>query len=500
MTKVSVIIPVYNVEPYLKKCLNSVANQTLKEIEIICVNDGSTDNSLQILEEYANKDKRIKIINQKNQGLSGARNSGLKIASGKYVGFIDSDDWIDKNFYEVLVEAMEKNGADFSMAGMRIVGTNGVLIDNNTPNCITENLAEKIKLLPNGSVCDKLFSLKLFRDNQLTFPQGKYYEDNIVLEKLAFYSKTAVFTNEVSYYYFQNTNGICHSVSEKAENKKMEDRFYITQEILNFAHKNNIKGRVLEEIKLFAVRTVANVFLNAKSQYYRQIKQILGRLFVWKMMYKKKFYRVNSKGKVKICGITIYKKKIKRCVESKPCCIGAYSYYGKNFSVFNKVSCVGKYCSFGNNVTIGTSSHFMNFLTTSPILTPDINFMGFPDITNEEFIKCRASLFEGNPFYTQEPVNIGNDVWIGNNVIIKDGINVGDGAIIGMGSIVTKDVPPYAIVAGVPAKVIKYRFSQDIINKFLAVKWWNFDEKIIAQLPFHNVEECLKILTSLKDK
>ena len=102
MPKISVIVPVYKVEKFLPKCLESLINQTLKDIEIICINDGSPDNSLKILEEYAKKDSRIKIINQKNAGPSVARNNGMSAASGEYIGFVDSDDWIDLDFYEKL--------------------------------------------------------------------------------------------------------------------------------------------------------------------------------------------------------------------------------------------------------------------------------------------------------------------------------------------------------------------------------------------------------------
>jgi glycosyltransferase involved in cell wall biosynthesis len=112
--EVSVIIPVYNREKYLKQCLNSVINQTLKNIEIICIDDGSTDQSLEILNEFAKKDQRIKIINQKNQGVGLARNIGLKIARGEYVGFVDSDDWIDLNFYETLFTEAKKQDADLA--------------------------------------------------------------------------------------------------------------------------------------------------------------------------------------------------------------------------------------------------------------------------------------------------------------------------------------------------------------------------------------------------
>jgi glycosyltransferase involved in cell wall biosynthesis len=102
--KVSVIIPVYNVEKYIKKSLESVMNQTLKEIEIICVNDGTKDNSRKIIEEYAQKDERIKIIDKENGGLSSARNAGMEIARGEYLGFVDSDDWIEETMYEKLYE------------------------------------------------------------------------------------------------------------------------------------------------------------------------------------------------------------------------------------------------------------------------------------------------------------------------------------------------------------------------------------------------------------
>ena len=100
--KISIIVPVFNVEKYLSECLNSLINQTLKDIEIICVDDGSTDSSPSILEEFRNKDERIKVIRQENSGVSVARNNGLAIAQGEYVGFVDSDDWVDADFFEKL--------------------------------------------------------------------------------------------------------------------------------------------------------------------------------------------------------------------------------------------------------------------------------------------------------------------------------------------------------------------------------------------------------------
>ncbi len=112
---ISVIIPIYNVAPYLKRCLDSVLNQTYKNLEVICVNDGSTDESGDILDAFARKNKRIKVIHQRNQGVSVARNNGLKSALGAYIGFVDGDDWIEPQMYESLLCKMVDNHADIGL-------------------------------------------------------------------------------------------------------------------------------------------------------------------------------------------------------------------------------------------------------------------------------------------------------------------------------------------------------------------------------------------------
>ena len=117
MPQVSIILPVYNVEKYLPQCLDSIVNQTLKDFECICVNDGSTDNSLSILQEYANKDSRIKIISQENKGVSAARNKALKQCIGKYITFVDSDDFISENCLEQLITVAEKENTDAVWCG-----------------------------------------------------------------------------------------------------------------------------------------------------------------------------------------------------------------------------------------------------------------------------------------------------------------------------------------------------------------------------------------------
>lgn len=133
MTKISVIIPVYNTEKYLKKCLDSVCNQTLSDIEIICINDSSCDNSLDILNEYSKNDTRIKIINfSENKGVGCARNTGIKEAVGEFVGFVDSDDFIDLDFYEKLYNVAILNKLPYVKSKLKKINTDGTAI--NSPN------------------------------------------------------------------------------------------------------------------------------------------------------------------------------------------------------------------------------------------------------------------------------------------------------------------------------------------------------------------------------
>lgn len=282
MPKISVIIPVYNTEKYLSRCLDSVVNQTFKDLEIICVNDGSTDNSNEILDRYASKDNRITVINQKNGGLSAARNTGLRHASGQYIGFVDSDDWIDIDYYECLIGLAERNNADIVMAGMRVVDQDNIS-DNTTPNMVTNNFVKKIKNLPNGGINDKLLKSELFQG--LEFPVGRYYEDNVVLLKVMYYSKIVVFTNSVSYYYFMNQSGICRTTNNDIVKHKIQDRLYSARSMMDFAKEHRLgQSRVVKD---FILRTVICEFISKKSQYYKQTKKILGIWFVYKFKAKR---------------------------------------------------------------------------------------------------------------------------------------------------------------------------------------------------------------------
>jgi acetyltransferase-like isoleucine patch superfamily enzyme len=175
------------------------------------------------------------------------------------------------------------------------------------------------------------------------------------------------------------------------------------------------------------------------------------------------------------------------------CSIGEHSYIGEPIFISNKCTQIGKFCSIGYFVCIGPSQHNMRLLSTHP-------FVGI-----SEDIDLYGELYTPPKFLIPQsvccpPVEIGNDVWIGHAAIIMDGLKIGDGAVIGAGAVVTKNVPPYAVVAGVPAKILKYRFDKNIINELLEIKWWNYPKGVITKLPFDNVDECIKILKAYKEK
>jgi glycosyltransferase involved in cell wall biosynthesis len=181
---VSIIIPIYNCAQYLEKCLNSVINQTLKDIQIICINDGSIDKSLEILNEFLKKDKRIEIINLNfNRGQSYARNQGLENAKGDFIGFVDADDFVDLDYFEKLYNEAIKNDCEIVMAGIRLHKRSGkTKIIDNFKNKILIDVNEKISHLNNGSTCTKIFSHNLISKYNIKFPEDLIYEDNVFFD------------------------------------------------------------------------------------------------------------------------------------------------------------------------------------------------------------------------------------------------------------------------------------------------------------------------------
>lgn len=222
MPAISVIVPIYNVEDYVVKCVDSILNQTLRDLEIILVDDGSTDNSGKICDEYLTKDDRVKVIHKKNGGLSDARNAGLDVCKGEYIGFVDGDDYIDEDMYEMLYKNIINYDADISMCRFRRIYNNR--IDDNGRDLIryTKDKKEIIEELYCGSigisVCSKLYKRNIF--SNLRFFYGKTYEDVYITLHTVENATKVVFDYKSKYNYILREN----SITEKKEyNEKIKE-------------------------------------------------------------------------------------------------------------------------------------------------------------------------------------------------------------------------------------------------------------------------------------
>lgn len=269
--KVSIIVPVFNTEKYLTRCLESLINQTLKDIEIICINDGSSDNSCNILEEYRKIDNRITVINQINSGQSVARNKGLEVAKGEYVGFVDSDDWVDLNFYEKLYNSAENNNADIAAAGIiklnKFKRTNHLKISK---EIVTDDVNEKFEIcdIPEKSyVCNKIYKLEKFKQYNLKFEEGIIYEDLIFTPKAIYYLGKLAAVSGVNYYYWRNAN----STVRRKDKKACNDSEYAHKKAKEFCAQNNIdisnQEVITKKYKLFGLSIFKTQTKNTHKTY-----------------------------------------------------------------------------------------------------------------------------------------------------------------------------------------------------------------------------------------
>lgn len=230
--KVSVIIPVYKVEKYLKRCIESVVNQSYKNIEIILVNDGSPDKCGEICDAYAKIDSRIKVIHKENGGLSSARNAGLDIASGEYIMFVDSDDWIEEDSLEKLDKYMDMNYdiINFKFGFVKEDSKNIIELQSDLKESYECDLTSYIDKLFMGElsffIWNKLYKKDLFND--VRFPEGRNYEDMATIYKLYFKASKIIVTDYTLYNYWL---GNSTSITSNSTIKNMTDYLVSTKEI-----------------------------------------------------------------------------------------------------------------------------------------------------------------------------------------------------------------------------------------------------------------------------
>lgn len=247
----SIIVPVYNAEQYLDKCINSILDQTLTDFELILVNDGSTDSSWEICNKYEKKDYRIKVFDQKNSGQGRARNTGLKDAAGKYIAFVDSDDWVDCDYFEKLVKACERNDAEVSCASIIRAGKYSKKFRiKYTKEEIYTDFQEKIDTARVPNMCyvwNKVY-LKSFLDRiNLKFIEGMYFEDVDFVAKAIYFSNKIVTVPNTYYHYWTNYNSTVKTMLKS--DKKRADSLKSKEYILEFFRTHNLTSNSRNLIK-----------------------------------------------------------------------------------------------------------------------------------------------------------------------------------------------------------------------------------------------------------
>lgn len=284
--KISVIVPIYNVEKYLLKCIESIISQTYTNLEIILVNDGSPDNSRIICDEYSKKDHRIKVINKENGGLSDARNVGLDIATGDFISFIDSDDYIHEGYYETLIDLIIKFDADIAQCEFLKVYDKAtynfdIEISSVEPKITVLSNEDALKNLYNEHyvntvvVWNKLYKRKLFK--QIRFPKGKVHEDEYTTYKVLFDTKKVVCTSKPMNYYLQRSDSIMGNIKGEGFNVKLLDKlgayqeqiiFYGDKKLLDLENKAKIS---FESLLIGSMIDVSKSKLDNKNEIFHYL-------------------------------------------------------------------------------------------------------------------------------------------------------------------------------------------------------------------------------------
>lgn len=286
MIKVSIIVPIYNSANYLNKCLDSLLSQTLKEIEIICVNDGSTDDSLEILENYARNDNRIIVISQENQGQGVARNNAIKIAKGEYLGFVDSDDWVDTTMFEKLYNTAKDMNAEIVHCDFYEVHDQTLFPISTTKYLKSKNINikpyeaynfdDKQEYIFKGITnlpWNRIYKKEMIQKNNISFAPTKYDEDNPFCVESLINTKKIIYIDEPLYFYLYRENS-CTRTKEKP----LKEMFVSLNEIRIKYFPENPKIQDAFDnywVNLLFDEYLANIPLNNKLSGFKKCRETL---------------------------------------------------------------------------------------------------------------------------------------------------------------------------------------------------------------------------------
>ena len=302
--KISIIVPVYNVEKYLNKCLNSLINQTFKDIEIILINDGSTDNSEKIIKEYMKKDKRIILLSKENGGQGSARNVGIRNSKGEFIMFVDSDDYVDLSICEKLYNNSIMNNSEIVFCNYTMVNENYEIIQNVSKSVTKQDIIKQFMINESGPCC-KIIKAEILKKNELYFPIIKAYEDIGIVPAWALFASKISFVNENLYYYLIRQGSTMNQV------KYNEKLTHIFSSLNNLKKYFDCNEKYVEEIEWIYIDHLLHAaslrFL--KFGDYKSLDEIVN-IFKnsfpnWK---KNKYYKLKSKKYKIVCTLIYYKK------------------------------------------------------------------------------------------------------------------------------------------------------------------------------------------------
>lgn len=273
----SIIIPAYNVENYLSCCIDSCLNQDIDNYEIIIVNDGSTDHSLAIAESYKNKHQYIKIITQDNQGLSIARNNGLDIATGEYVWFVDSDDWIEVNCLNDIIKTLNREKPDIVQLQYQLQYEDGH--KENVASYILNRSMNGKEILLKGGLPDPaqfcIFRKEFLNENHLRFYPNIYHEDSEFKPRATYFANSIISYNKIVYNYFQRSSG---SITSSFKLKNAKDIVTVNQNLYEFSQSFVADNNIKKSIYRFISKNFNTLFLGIRqlnSEAYNETLNIL---------------------------------------------------------------------------------------------------------------------------------------------------------------------------------------------------------------------------------
>lgn len=290
--KISVIVPVYNVESYIGKCIDSIINQTYKNLEIILVDDGSTDNSPEICDKYAVGDERIIVIHKENDGVSSARNEGIRIATGDFIGFVDGDDFIESDMYETLVSMITSDDIDIATSGYCMEYPDGKVVfmknEDEVPACPMDTkdflryvfIRDKYRNVA-GYIVTKIIRTSVIRENNILFDEKLLIgEDVLFMAEVFIKSQKVVYTEEHLYRYFQSYTSAYHNYKIRIDSI---GSLVAYEKVAELFSENDIDENIIDYVKRFLVYHASLLLkMSYENNYFHkadEIKSVIRKYF-----------------------------------------------------------------------------------------------------------------------------------------------------------------------------------------------------------------------------